>query len=275
MFGIVKCHYCGKEVYLPFKCPYCGHYFCSEHRLPENHACPEIWRAKAPKKEIVRGTMQESTYSYPVTYQTQVSRTKMISFSLTEIKHIAIGVLLVFMVGMSFGLPDYTLLLLKPEMLATLGLILSTSFILHELAHKIVAQLQGLWAEFRIMLFGALLTILSIFTYFFKIISPGAVVIAGISTLEKTGKISLAGPLTNILIAVVLSPFVSLLPPSSYLGFIVINTAWINSFIALFNLIPFGILDGFKIFLWDKKVWMITFAVALILTFYTGSFVFR
>ena len=25
---------------LPFKCPYCGKYFCIEHRLPENHNCP-------------------------------------------------------------------------------------------------------------------------------------------------------------------------------------------------------------------------------------------
>lgn len=271
MFEIVKCHYCGKEVYLPFKCPYCGHYFCSEHRLPENHACPEIWRAKAPKKEVAKRTMQESTYSYPVTYQTQVSRTKMISFSLTEIKHIAVGVLLVFTVGMS---PYFYQPYIRPEIYAILGLVLAFSFILHELAHKVAAQFQGLWAEFRIMLFGALLTLLSVFTPFFKIISPGAVVIAGLSNLEKTGKTALAGPLTNIIIAAVLSPFINLVSLFPF-NFIIVYAAWINAFVALFNLIPFGIMDGFKIFLWDKKVWVLTFAVALILTFYTGSFVFR
>jgi len=36
-----KCEYCGKEVELPFKCNFCGNYFCLEHRLPENHNCPD------------------------------------------------------------------------------------------------------------------------------------------------------------------------------------------------------------------------------------------
>ncbi|RLG97981.1 rhomboid family intramembrane serine protease, partial [Candidatus Bathyarchaeota archaeon] len=33
----MKCQYCGAEEPLPFKCPFCGGYFCVEHRLPENH----------------------------------------------------------------------------------------------------------------------------------------------------------------------------------------------------------------------------------------------
>lgn len=37
---MVKCDYCGKEVSMPFICPYCGGTFCVEHRLPENHNCP-------------------------------------------------------------------------------------------------------------------------------------------------------------------------------------------------------------------------------------------
>ena len=36
-----KCEYCGKEVLLPFRCHFCGGYFCLEHRLPENHNCPK------------------------------------------------------------------------------------------------------------------------------------------------------------------------------------------------------------------------------------------
>ncbi|MCD6445211.1 hypothetical protein J7L49_00270 [Candidatus Bathyarchaeota archaeon] len=38
---MTKCEYCGKEVDLPFKCPFCGHLFCIEHRLPEKHNCPD------------------------------------------------------------------------------------------------------------------------------------------------------------------------------------------------------------------------------------------
>jgi hypothetical protein len=37
----MKCKHCGKEVELPFKCNFCGSYFCFEHRLPENHDCHE------------------------------------------------------------------------------------------------------------------------------------------------------------------------------------------------------------------------------------------
>lgn len=39
---MVKCEYCGKEVLLPFKCKFCGGYFCEEHRIPEKHDCPNL-----------------------------------------------------------------------------------------------------------------------------------------------------------------------------------------------------------------------------------------
>ncbi len=33
------CYFCGKEVELPFRCPYCNLTFCDDHRLPEQHNC--------------------------------------------------------------------------------------------------------------------------------------------------------------------------------------------------------------------------------------------
>ncbi|MEM2924270.1 MAG: rhomboid family intramembrane serine protease [Methanocellales archaeon] len=36
---MAKCSICGKQIYLPFKCKFCGDSFCEEHRLPENHWC--------------------------------------------------------------------------------------------------------------------------------------------------------------------------------------------------------------------------------------------
>ena len=42
MRAVAKCEYCGKEVLLPFRCKFCGGYFCEEHRLPENHNCPNL-----------------------------------------------------------------------------------------------------------------------------------------------------------------------------------------------------------------------------------------
>jgi uncharacterized protein YkwD len=35
-----RCHYCGKILHeLPYSCRRCGHIFCSDHHLPENHHC--------------------------------------------------------------------------------------------------------------------------------------------------------------------------------------------------------------------------------------------
>lgn len=37
---MTKCSHCGKKIIqLPFKCKFCGEYFCTEHHLPENHEC--------------------------------------------------------------------------------------------------------------------------------------------------------------------------------------------------------------------------------------------
>jgi len=37
-----RCAYCGKIVYLPYKCKYCSQYFCDDHRLPTRHNCPGL-----------------------------------------------------------------------------------------------------------------------------------------------------------------------------------------------------------------------------------------
>jgi Zn-dependent protease len=44
--------------------------------------------------------------------------------------------------------------------------------------------------------------------------------------------------------------------------------ALLNAFLAVFNLVPFGVLDGYKIFSWDKKVWVALFGVSLLLLIY-------
>ena len=32
---------------MPFKCSYCGQYFCDDHRLPEQHLCPSLSKKKS------------------------------------------------------------------------------------------------------------------------------------------------------------------------------------------------------------------------------------
>jgi len=259
----VKCQHCEQDVALPFKCPFCSQYFCSEHRLPENHACPEYWKAKAVVRK--EAPPEQKPYEYTITYTPQRPSAKLFWFSLTELKHLTISALLVLGVGLSFAF--YTEA--TPQILIGLAVLFTASFLLHELAHKLSAQRYGLWAEFRLTVFGALLTLLSIGLPFFKIIAPGVVLILGPVTKEKGGRIALAGPLTNIVLSLVCLTIALGLSNNTFLGFAAIIGAWINAFIAIFNLIPFGLMDGLKVFWWNKIVWATAFSASLTLGVFT------
>jgi len=247
---------------MPFRCQYCHGLFCPEHRLPENHKCPEIDKAIAAKA-------QAQTYEYKVTYAPTPPKTAF-SFSSTEMKHLVIGALLVSGVGLSWMIfaPDLSDLLftapqIAPAIFAGLVVLFTSAFLLHEIAHKLAAQHFGLWAEFRLILIGAVITLLSIIAPF-KFIAPGAVMIAGSGNKEVVGKTSVAGPLTNIAFGLVSFAFTFILPwPLFFLG---VYAAFLNASIAILNLIPWGILDGWKIFQWNKIVWAATFVLTVALT---------
>ncbi len=136
-----------------------------------------------------------------------------------------------------------------------------TGFVLHEMAHKIVAQKNGCFAEFRSfdnMLFLALF--MSLFGFVFA--APGAVMINGYITKEKNGKISLAGPLTNLVIG-----FLSII--IFFISFGIIKNIFyyvslINIWLGLFNLIPFGNFDGTKILRWNKKIYITAIILGII-----------
>jgi Zn-dependent protease len=150
------------------------------------------------------------------------------------------------------------------------ALILALSFFAHEIAHKVIAQRRGLWAEFRLTLWGSVLTLVSIISPFFKIISPGAVMISGSRGIEEMGRISLAGPLVNIALSAVLLGLSALVPAE--FAWVFFLSGFLNGFMAVFNLIPFGIFDGFKIFSWDKKIWAAAFALSVTLAIVAAYF---
>jgi len=218
--------------------------------------------ARAPKEETQAIIVQKQRpYEYTVSYVPTQSKRGKIHFSSKEMKHLTMAALLVIGVGLSLGLFS-NLFYTDYVMLVTFTIILTTSFFLHEIAHKIVAQREGLWAEFRLTLIGAILTLISIITPLFKIISPGAVMIAGFADIKSIGKTSIAGPMTNITLSMMFLAGTFLFPQQIS---ILALAAFFNAWIALFNLIPFGILDGFKIFQWNKKDWVLAFTSSLIL----------
>ncbi|MAH03218.1 site-2 protease family protein [Candidatus Pacearchaeota archaeon] len=149
----------------------------------------------------------------------------------------------------------------------SLGIALFTAgigFLLHELMHKYVAQSYGFYAEFKA--FYNMLFLAIAFSFFgFILAAPGAVFISGFITREKNGKISLAGPMTNILLAIIFLILLLIFTTNGILGLFLNYGVMINSLLALFNMIPFMPFDGAKVYAWNKGAYFITILLALIL----------
>jgi Zn-dependent protease len=217
-----------------------------------------IDQAKAPRPEAPPA----SRFEYQVTYSPPRSK---FTFSTIEIRDLAIATLLVSGVGLS--MLGIELLNIQSLLVIVLLALFTSTFLMHEIAHKITAQHYGLWAEFRLTIVGALITLISIISPFFKIIAPGAVMIGGTASKEIIGKTSIAGPLTNIIFCMVALAMTFALPSSSPLAVVAAVTAFFNAFIAVLNLIPIGILDGWKIFQWNRIIWALAFTTSIILIF--------
>ncbi|ELY85574.1 MULTISPECIES: peptidase M50 [Natrialba] len=143
------------------------------------------------------------------------------------------------------------------------------AFLLHELAHKVVAIEHGQIAEFRAdyqMLFMAIMSALIGFLF----AAPGAVYHRGRITKRENAMISLAGPVTNLLLALL---FLPLMIFPNLLGTIGQMGVWINLFLAAFNMIPFGPLDGKSIYNWNKGVFALVFIPSILLAGYVVLFV--
>jgi len=173
--------------------------------------------------------------------------------------------------------------------LVTLPLVVSaliatfTAFICHEMAHKIVAQRHGFWAEFRASPFGLVFSVITS-ALGLLLAAPGATLVGGMPTFDRSawGRTSLAGPLTNVMFGAIfyagsVALFLTGYPAYYWLLFI----AWANAWLGAFNLIPFGPLDGAKVLRWDPGVWAASFfgigafAVALWYGFfYVGAPIF-
>ena len=187
--------------------------------------------------------------------------------------------------GLGNNLTNPILIILSialPIVFATLG------FLGHELAHKGASMKLGHWSEFRFIPFFLSLTLVSLvfsvlalidpvafgFLAMFKFLLPGAVMVppAAGESQNKMGKIAIAGPLFNFIVAGILIALAVIIPAPDVITTLNVNSigvvlsvtlvtgALLNIILGLFNCVPIAILDGKKIWKWKKLYWILIVA---------------
>lgn len=161
------------------------------------------------------------------------------------------------------------------------------AFVFHELAHRIFSRKYGFKAVYHVWIPGLLIALAASLIGMLFAVPGGVQIQTGQNTVQNRinlGKSALAGPITNMILAIVSAIFTFLL--IYFTGYYLVSTGkslgnmesifdltlgigimgvQINTWLALFNLLPFGNFDGYKVFQWNRKVWTIAFASSVIL----------
>jgi Zn-dependent protease len=245
----LNCEFCGREESLPFVCNYCGGTFCGDHRLPEAHLC----RGDLRQRPVVVNPPGQTAWSGGTYGTTQLGSRSRILFSGVEIRDILIAWVALsaaFVIAQRGGL------------VAGIGLIgnfgvsliaVGLGFVLHELMHKFTAERYGYQAEFKMWPFGIVFALItSALGFIFA--APGATYIHGYDVPPRqNGIISLAGPITNIVIATIFLPLAFF--GGAIVGQVGVVGLSVNLFLAGFNMLPIMPLDGAKVWRWNKGLW--------------------
>ena len=194
----------------------------------------------------------------------------MFSFTRNEVRDLIIAFIVIsvaFAIS-NVGLDAYGFLSIIPIIMVGVGI----GFLLHELGHKYVAMEYGYRSEFKAWPLGLVIALATAFIGW-VFAAPGAAhIYAENMTGEINGKISIAGPMANMVLAllflVIAALIYPLIPYSAIfqLIYLICTVGFsVNSFLAAFNLLPFYSLDGIKVLKWNAKIWLIIFAISAIM----------
>ncbi|HEY7589275.1 MAG TPA: site-2 protease family protein [Thermoplasmata archaeon] len=215
-----------------------------------------------------------SEYAAPPIYVYPAPPKRGVHFSRTELTQLGIAIL-----GLSAALTVLYVvwgngLRILGSPLTSVGFVFASSLVsvgsgvgLHEIMHKVVAQRYGHWAEFRYSLQGlAMAFIFAFLGFIFG--APGATYISGAVTKEQNGRISAAGPVTNVVLGLAFIGLYAVVLPiqgmaAALAGAVFQSAAFMNLVLAGFNMIPVMPLDGAKVWRWNLGAWIGILAVVI------------
>lgn len=139
--------------------------------------------------------------------------------------------------------------------------------VVHEAMHRNVARKYGMASQYVTNPLGIIITLVSALLPV-KLIAPGYTKVYIYGPVSRRGMLRsvAAGPASNMLMSlvalVVSAPLRGLSPlASGWLN----GFAEINSYLALFNLLPIPPLDGSKVIRWDLVLWVTMIASSAVL----------
>ncbi len=195
----------------------------------------------------------------------------MYEFSRNEIRDLIIAfiVLSICFAISNVGTDPFGIASILPIVMIGVG----AGFLLHEIGHKFVSMKYGYWAEFKLWPLGLVIAFVTAFLGF-VFAAPGAVnTYADNMSDEINGRISIAGPMTNMALALIFIVIAALIYPISiksqlfHLIYLICTVGYsVNSYLAAFNLLPFATLDGTKVMKWNVLIWFVIFAIAAVMT---------
>lgn len=187
-------------------------------------------------------------------------------FSWTELKELGISIIVITFVVAYTGNFIETL-----SQAWKVAIVIVPAFAFHEIGHKFAAQKYGFNAEYRMWKSGLFIAALLVVMFKWAFIAPGAVYFSAKNyahvNQKDVGKIGFAGPLVNLGLVAVFG-IISALVSNEIVSTICATGVYVNAFLAVFNLIPFGPLDGHKVRSWNRTYWGIALAIGLAALFW-------
>lgn len=180
---------------------------------------------------------------------------------------------------MFFGEGDPAFLLspaVIPAFLVVTGIV-ALSFIPHEMSHRVTARATKCYAEYQMWTPGVIIAILSSFLGV-VIAAPGGIELYTWKgeryghwepelTVKDVGLVGVLGPLMNVMIAVIFAFLAEAFTITMQGQNILLMGTELNAFLAIFSLLPFHPMDGYKVMRWNTPLWLMVLLLSGLLFF--------